>query len=62
MAMSAAGHLFATGPGGVLVFASDGRRLGRISTGAAVANCAISDDGHTLYLTSHHMLARLRLR
>jgi endo-1,4-beta-xylanase len=62
MAMSADGHLFATAPGGVLVFASDGRRLGRISTGAAVANCAISDDGRTLYLTSDHMLARLRLR
>lgn len=62
MAMSADGILFATGPGGVIVFASDGRRLGRISTGAAVANCALSDDGRTLYLTSDHMLARLRLR
>jgi len=62
MAMSASGHLFATAPGGVLVFASDGRRLGRISTGAAVANCAFSDDGRTLYLTSDHMLARVRLQ
>ena len=62
MAMSADGHLFATGPGGVIVFASDGRRLGRISTGAAVANCALSDDGRTLYMTSDHMLARVRLR
>ena len=62
MAMSADGHLFATGPGGVIVFAKDGRRLGRISTGAAIANCAFSDDGRTLYLTSDHMLARLRLR
>jgi len=62
MAMSADGHLFATAPGGVLVFAKDGRRLGRIRTGAAVANCAFSDDGRTLYMTSDHMLARLRLR
>ena len=62
MAMSADGHLFATGPGGVIVFAKDGRRLGRISTGAAIANCAFSDDGRTLYLTSDHMLARVRLR
>jgi endo-1,4-beta-xylanase len=61
MAMSADGHLFATGPGGVIVFAKDGRRLGRIGTGAAVANCALSDDGRTLYLTSDHMLARVRL-
>jgi gluconolactonase len=62
MAMSADGHLFATGPGGVLVFAKDGRRLGRISTGAAVSNCAFGDDGRTLYMTSDHMLARLRTR
>lgn len=61
MAMSADGHLFATGPGGVLVFAKDGRRLGRISTGAAVSNCAFSADGRTLYMTSDHMLARVRL-
>ena len=62
MAMSRDGHLFATGPGGVIVFAKEGRRLGRISTGAAVANCAFSDDGRTLYMTSDNMLARLRMR
>jgi len=62
MAMSADGHLFATGPGGVIVFAKDGKRLGRISTGSAIANCAFSDDGRTLYMTSDHMLARVRLR
>jgi endo-1,4-beta-xylanase len=62
MAMSADGHLFATAPGGVLVFASDGRRLGRIRTGAAVANCAVGDDGRTLYMTSDNMLARVKLR
>jgi gluconolactonase len=62
MAMSPDGHLFATAPGGVLVFARDGRRLGRIRTGAAVANCTFGDDGRTLYMTSHHMLARVRLR
>jgi gluconolactonase len=62
MAMSPDGHLFATAPGGVLVFASDGQRLGRIRTGAAVANCAFGDDGRVLYMTSDHMLARVRLR
>ena len=55
------GYLFATGPGGVIVFAPDGRRLGRIETGAAVANCAFGDDGRTLYMTSNKMLARVRL-
>lgn len=56
------GHLFATGPGGVLVFAPDGKRLGRIETGSAIANCAFGDDGRSLYMTSHKFLARMRLR
>jgi len=61
MAMAADGTLFATGPGGVLVFAPDGRRLGRIETGSAIANCAFGDDGRTLYLASHAFLARVRV-
>lgn len=62
MAIDQKGNLFATGPGGVLVFAPDGRRLGRIDTGTAVANCTFGDDGRTLYLTSNNMLVRLRTR
>ncbi len=61
MAMTADGHLFATGPGGVLIMTADGRRLGRIETGAAIANCAFGDDGRTLYMTSKDILARVRL-
>lgn len=60
--VSADGHLFATGPGGVLIFAPDGKRLGRIETGTAIANCAFGDDGRSLYMTSHKFLARVRLR
>lgn len=61
MAVAADGTLFATGPGGVIVFDPQGRRLGRIETGAAVANCAFGDDGRTLYMTSHTFLARVRV-
>jgi gluconolactonase len=39
----------------------DGRRLGRIETGAPIANCAFGDDGRTLYMTSKNMVARVRL-
>ena len=59
--MAADGTIFATGPGGVLVLSKDGKRLGRISDGKATANCKFGDDGKTLYLTSHDMLARIRL-
>ncbi|NZA25436.1 SMP-30/gluconolactonase/LRE family protein [Luteimonas sp. SJ-92] len=62
MAVAADGTLFATGPGGVLVFKPDGTRLGRIETGTAVANCTLAEDGRVLYMTSHGFLARVRLR
>ncbi|WP_149194599.1 SMP-30/gluconolactonase/LRE family protein [Luteimonas suaedae] len=62
MAIAADGTLFATGPGGVLVFAPDGKRLGRIETGTAVANCAFGDDGRTLYLASNDFIARVRVQ
>lgn len=62
MAVAADGTLFATGPGGVLVFAADGTRLGRIETGGPVANVAFGDDGRTLYMTSNDLLARVRLQ
>jgi gluconolactonase len=62
MAVGVDGHLFVTAPGGVLVLTPQGKRLGLIRTGAAVANCAFGDDGRTLYLTSDHLLARIRLK
>lgn len=55
------GVLFATAPGGVLVMTPAGERLGRIRTGGAIANCAFGEDGRVLYMTSHRMLARVRL-
>ena len=54
------GHVFATGPGGVWVFAPDGTPLGRIDTKHATANCAWGDDGSMLYLTASNYLCRVR--
>ncbi len=62
MAVATDGRLFATGPGGVLVFDADGKRLGRIETGSAISDCAFGDDGRTLYMTSHTFLARVRTK
>lgn len=62
LSIGVGGHLFATGPGGVLIFSPQGKRLGRIETGTAIANCAFGDDGRTLYMTSHKFVARVRLR
>ena len=55
------GHLFATGPGGVLVIDADGRHLGTILTGRATSNCAFGDDGRTLYATADDCVVRVRL-
>jgi len=54
------GNLFATGPGGIHVYAPDGTRLGRIETGEATANVAWGDDGSTLNITADMYLCRLK--
>ena len=60
MKVDARGNLFATGPGGVLVFNSAGKHLGTIITGERTANVAFGDDGSTLYMTADHKLLRIR--
>ncbi len=62
MKVDVRGNLFATGPGGLHVFAPDGTHLGTFATGVATANCAWGDDGSTLYITANHDLARVRLK
>jgi gluconolactonase len=54
------GHVFATGPGGVLVLTPDGTLLGRILTGVPTANVAFGEDGSTLFITANHRVLRLR--
>lgn len=54
------GNLFATGPGGLHIFAPDGSHLGTIKTGVATSNCAWGDDGSVLYITAHMDLIRVK--
>jgi gluconolactonase len=54
------GNLFATGPGGVLVYAPDGTLLGRILTGVPTSNVAFGEDGSTLFITANHRVLRMR--
>jgi gluconolactonase len=54
------GNLFATGPGGVLVFAPDGTHLGTLATGEATSNCAWGEDGSTLFITADQYLVRIK--
>jgi gluconolactonase len=54
------GNVFATGPGGVLVYSPDGTLLGRILTGVPTANLAFGEDGSTLFITANHRVLRMR--
>jgi gluconolactonase len=56
------GHVFATGPGGVLVYMPDGKLLGRILTGVPTANVAWGEDGSTLFVTANHRVLRLKTK
>lgn len=55
------GNLFAAGPGGIHIFASDGTHLGSIETGVATSNCAWGNDGSVLYITAGTAVYRIRL-
>ena len=61
MKVDGAGHIFATGPGGVWVFAPDGTHLGSIQPDEVPANVGWGDDGRTLYMTAQTGLYRIRL-
>lgn len=56
------GNVFATGPGGVLVLSPQGKLLGRIVTGEAIANVGWGNDGSVLYLTSDMYLCRIQTK
>jgi gluconolactonase len=54
------GNLWATGPGGLHVFAPDGTLLGTLDTGVNTANCCFGDDGSMLYVACDHDIGRIR--
>jgi gluconolactonase len=62
MKISKKGYIFATGPGGVLIFNQNSRHLGTINTGQATANCALDTENNYLYMTAHTYLMRVKLK
>jgi gluconolactonase len=61
MKLDKRGSLFCTGPGGVWIFAPDGKHLGTIQPEQVPANIAWGDDGKSLYMTARTGLYRIRL-
>ena len=60
MKVDAAGNVFSTGPGGVLVISPAGKHLGTLLTGQQTGNCAWGDDGSTLYICADMYLCRVK--
>jgi gluconolactonase len=56
------GNVWATGPGGVLVFDPDGTLLGVLNTGVKTSNCNWGDDGTVLYITADKAVCRIKTR
>ncbi len=59
MKVDSAGNVYATGPGGVWLFAPNGKHLGTIKPPETPANCAWGDDGKSLYITARTGLYRI---
>ncbi len=62
MAVHSSGLIFATGPGGVWLITPKGKILAKIKTGKLTANCTLSTDEKTLYLTAHNTLMSVDLK
>lgn len=62
MKVDARGNIFATGPGGVNIFAPDGTFLGRVRISVPTANCAFGNDGSVLYITADMYLLRVKTK
>jgi len=56
------GNVFATGPGGLYIFNSEGKLLGKLRLENATSNCALSPDEKTLYITNDMYVLRLKMR
>jgi len=54
------GNVWATGPGGVFIFNSQGKHLATLKTGVKTANLNWGDDGSTLYICANHNVCRIK--
>ncbi|MHA4842898.1 SMP-30/gluconolactonase/LRE family protein [Flavitalea antarctica] len=58
-----AGNVFATGPGGIWIFTKAGKLIGKIKVnGVVAANCVLTQDGKTIYITASNYLLRVKMR
>ena len=56
------GNVYATGPGGIYFFNSNGKLLGMLKLPAPTSNVAFSTDEKTIYITNNMQVLRLQMR
>lgn len=56
------GNIYSTGPGGIWIFNSAGKVLGKIKIDSAVSNCCFADDDKTLFVTADDKVLKISLR
>jgi gluconolactonase len=61
MKVDVQGNIFGVGPGGVYVFAPEGKLLGWIDFTGNVGNVAWGEDGSTLFIAANSAVYRVRL-
>ena len=60
--ISKEGNVFASGPGGVWIFNSAGKVLGKIRITELASNCAFSADEKTLFVTADMYVLKVKMR
>lgn len=57
------GNVFAAGPGGIWIFSKEGKLIGKIKmNGVTAANCALTSDNKTIFITATNYLLRVKMR
>ena len=56
------GNLWATGPGGLLIFTAEGKHLGTLVTGVNTGNCCFGEDGSTLFVMCDKAIGRIKTK
>lgn len=60
--VDAKGNIFASGPGGIWIFNSQAKLLGKLHLTEQASNCALSTDEKTLYITNDMYVLQLKMR
>ncbi len=57
-----AGNIFATGPGGVWIFNTEGSLVGKLKIPGPCSNVSLGNDDKTLYITNDGQILRVKMR